>query len=136
MTSAARPGAFRFVSADVSGKTHIGFLFFLLSGEPDFFRINDNDKISRVDVWRENRFFFPAQQIGSLYSDAPEHLASALMTHHLRGTSVAFAEKVFMAGKKSTKATVGQANVNLPSGSLGRQLLHFDRPRIKTPLGG
>src|SRR6185369_16700478 len=57
------------------------------------------------------------------------------MTHHLRGTSVAFAEKVFMAEKKSTKATVGQANVNLLSGSFGRQLPYFDRPRIKTPLG-
>src|SRR5262245_59719220 len=33
MASAAPPDTFRFVSADVTRKTHISFLFFLLSGE-------------------------------------------------------------------------------------------------------
>ena len=74
MASAARPGTLRFVSADVTGKTHITFLFFLLSSEPDFFRVDDNNKVSGVDVWGENGFFFPAQQVGSLYRDAAEHL--------------------------------------------------------------
>ena len=74
MTSAACPDTLRFVSADVTGKTHITFLFFLLSGQPDLFRIDDNDKISGIDVWGENRFLFPAQQVGSLYRDAAEDL--------------------------------------------------------------
>src|SRR4030095_16239396 len=74
MASAARPNALGFMSADVTGKTHITFLFFFLSGEPDFFRVDDNDKISGVDVWGENRFSFPAQQVGSLCRDAAEHL--------------------------------------------------------------
>ncbi len=62
MASAARPDTLRFVSADVTGKTHITFLFFFLSGEPDFFRVDDNNKVAGIDVWCENGFFFPAQQ--------------------------------------------------------------------------
>src|ERR1051326_7073040 len=74
MASAARPDTFRFVSADVTGKTHITFLFFFLSSEPDFFGVDDDNKISGVDVWRENRFSLPAQQVGSLDRDAAQHL--------------------------------------------------------------
>lgn len=35
------------------------------------------------------------------------------MTHHLRGTSVAFAEKVFMSEKRARKLRVQQPHVNL-----------------------
>src|SRR5215467_7433769 len=74
MATAACPDTLRFVSADVTGKTHITFLFFLLSGDPDFFRIDDNHKISGIDMWRKEGLLFPAQQIGSLYRHAAEHL--------------------------------------------------------------
>lgn len=74
MTTAARPDAFRFVPANVTGKTHIRFLFFFFSGDPHLFRIDNNHKIAGIDVWRENGFFFPAQQVGSLHGDAAEHL--------------------------------------------------------------
>ena len=74
MPSAARPGTFRFVATDIAGKTHVTFLFFLLSGEPDFFRIDDHNEISCVYVRREDRFFFAAQQVSSLYRDAAKHL--------------------------------------------------------------
>src|SRR4029077_11494164 len=74
MASAACPDTLRFVTANVTGKTHITFLFFLLSGEPDFFSVDDDNKIAGIDVWRENRFSFPAQQVGGLHRDAAEHL--------------------------------------------------------------
>src|SRR4029453_10070308 len=74
MASAAGPDTLGLVAADVTGKTHITFLFFLLSGEPDFFRVDDNDKVSGVHMWRENRFSFPAEQVGSLDRDATEPL--------------------------------------------------------------
>ena len=74
MPSAACPDALRFVSAHVTRKTHITFLFFLLSGESNFFRVNDDDKISGVDVWGENRFLFSAQKVRSLYRNAAEYL--------------------------------------------------------------
>ena len=76
MASAARPGTLRFVSADVTGKAHITFLFFFLSGEPDFFRVDDNDKIARIDVWGKNGFLFATQQISRFHSDSAEHLVA------------------------------------------------------------
>jgi len=106
VASAPRPNALRFMSADVTGKTHITFLFFLLSGEPDFFRVDHNNKVSGVDMWCENGFSFPAQQVGSLHRDAAKHLVLASMTHHLRGTSVALAEKRFHLRKRARKVWV------------------------------
>ena len=69
MASASRPGALSFVSADVTGKAHITFLFFFLSGESDFFRVDDNDKIARVHMRCKNGFLFATQQISRFYSD-------------------------------------------------------------------
>src|SRR5206468_3874348 len=61
--------------ADVAGKTHVTFLFLFLSGKPDLFCVNDNDKVARIHVWRENRLVFAAKQVGGLHSDAAKHLA-------------------------------------------------------------
>ena len=78
MASASRPGTLRFVSADVTGKAHISFLFFFLSGEPDSFRVDNNDKIARVHVWCKNGFLFATQQISRFYSDFSEYLVTGV----------------------------------------------------------
>src|SRR5215204_1390618 len=105
MASAARSDTLRFVSADITGKTHITFLFFFLAGEPDFFRVDDDDKISGIDVWRENRFSFPAQQVGSLHRDTTKHLVLGVndppFARHFGG----FGGKRFHGRKKSTETT-------------------------------
>jgi hypothetical protein len=105
MARAAGPNIFRFVSADVTGKTHITFLFFFLSGEPDFFRVDDNDKISGVDVWRKNCFFFAAQQVGSLHRDTTKHLALGVNDPPLVRHFAGFGGKRFHGRKKSTEIT-------------------------------
>src|SRR4029434_1681705 len=113
MTRAARPDTLRFVSADITGKTHITFLFFFLSGEPDFFRIDDDDKISGIHVWRENRFSLPTQQVGSFHRDAAEHLVFGVddppLARHVGG----FGRKGFHVRKKSTETT-GDASACQP----------------------
>ena len=48
-------------------------------------------------------FLFPAQQVGRFHRDAAEHLVLASITHHLRGTSVALAENVFISEKGHEK---------------------------------
>jgi hypothetical protein len=78
MASASRPGTLSFVSADVTGKAHVTFLFFFLSGEPDSFRVDDNDKIARVHVWCKNGFLFATQQISRFYSDFSEYLVAGV----------------------------------------------------------
>src|SRR5262245_15225643 len=89
MASAACPNALRFMSPYITRKTHVTLLFFLLPGEPDFFRVDDNDEISSVDVWGENRFFFPAQEVRRLHRDATEHLVLGVndppLTRHFGG---------------------------------------------------
>src|SRR5262249_21988944 len=113
MPSAARPDVFRFVSADVAGKAHETFLFFLLSGEPDLFRVDDNHKISRVYVWREDRLSFPAQQVGSLYRDAAEHLVLGVDDPPLAWHLAGFGRKRFHDREKSTETT-GDASACQP----------------------
>src|ERR687892_1520024 len=105
MASAACPGTLRFVSAHVTGKTHITFLLFLFSGEPHFFRVDDDDKISGVDVWREDRFSFPAQKVGSLYRDLAEHLVLSVNDPPLAWHVGSFGGKCFHGRKKSTEIT-------------------------------
>jgi prolyl-tRNA synthetase len=100
MTSPARPDIFRFMSADVAGKTHVTFLFLFLSGKPDFFCVNDDDKVAGVHVWRENRFVFAAQQVGSLNGDAAKHLAFGIDEPPLLWNLAGFGGEGFHLGRK------------------------------------
>src|SRR5215471_4257407 len=113
MTSPACPDTLRFVSTDVTGKTHITFLFILFSREPDFFSVDDNDKISGVDVWGKNRFFFPAQQVGGLHRDAAEHLVLSVNDPPLAWRFVSFGGKRLHGRKRARKLRVTRLNVNL-----------------------
>src|SRR5262249_54471098 len=104
MASTARTDTLRFVSADVTGKTHITFLFLLFSRESHFFRVDDNDKISGVDMWGENRFSFPTQQLGSLHGDAAEHLVLGVDHPPLARHFAGFGRKRFHLRKKGTQS--------------------------------
>ena len=113
MASAACPDTLRFMSADVTGKARITFLFFLLSGESDFFRVDDNNKISGVDVWCKNGFFFPTQQVGGLHRDAAEHLVLGVNDPPLARHFDGFGGKRFHLRKRARKVWAGQGDVNL-----------------------
>src|SRR5438094_3282991 len=65
MSSTARPDIFRFVPTDVPGKIHVTFLFFLLPGKSHFFCVDDDHKIARIHMRRENGFLFATQEISS-----------------------------------------------------------------------
>src|SRR6478609_7963426 len=136
MSSAARPDTLSFVSADVTGKTHITFLFFFFSGEPDFFRVDNDDKISGVDMWGENRFSFPAQQVGSRHRDAAEHLVLGVNDPPLARHFGGFGGKRFHLRKRARKLRGRQGPVNLSVTNLHRQLASFLRKSSpsKTPL--
>src|SRR5439155_11055573 len=90
------------------------FLFLFFSREADFFRVDDDDKISSVHMWRENRFFFAAQQVGSLDRDATEHFVLGVDEPPLARHFTGFGRKRFHSWKKSTKTT-GEAITCQPS---------------------
>src|SRR6516162_5340938 len=128
MTSPARPDIFRFMSADVTGKTHVTFLFLFLSAKPDFFCVDDNDEVAGVDVWRENRFVFPAQQVRSLNGDSAKHLAFGINDPPLLWHVAGFGGKSFHVGRKE-HGTYGSrqrmsTSVRLPQMSLATRMSH------------
>ena len=114
MASAPRPDILRFMSANVTRKTHITFLFLFLSGEPHFSRIDDDDKVSGVHMRRENRFSFAAQQVGSFHRDAAEDLALGVDDPPLAGSLAGFGGKRFH-GKKKNRETTGDASACQPT---------------------
>jgi len=93
------------MSADVTGKAHITFLFFFLPGEPDLVRINDDDEIARVHMWRKNGFLFATEQIGRFYRDTAEYLILGVNNPPLAWHFGCFCGKRFHGRKKSTKTT-------------------------------
>src|SRR5438046_8753398 len=101
-----------FVVGGVPAKTPMCLSVFLLSGEPDFFRIDVNDKISGVAVWRENRFSFPAQQVGSLHRDAAEHLVVGVNDPPPALRFGGFCGKRFHLRKRARNVWVTQPSVN------------------------
>src|SRR5882672_12938751 len=117
MASAACPGTLRFVTADVTGKAHITFLFFFFPGESDFFRVDDNNEIARVHMWCKNGFLFATQQISCSHSDSSEHLVLGVNDPPLARHFGGFGGKRFHLRKRAQKVWVGQGDVN-PSDEL------------------
>ena len=112
MARAAGAGVFCFVAADKSGEAHEALLFFFLAGKPHFFRVDHDDEIASIDVGGVDRLFFAAQKIGGLDRDRPSTWLLASIIHHLRGTSLAFAEKVFIGAEKARKLRARWVGVN------------------------
>src|SRR4051794_26722071 len=109
MASTARPGALGFVSADVTGKAHITFLFFLFSSEPDFFRVDDDDEIARIHVGGKNGFLFATQQISRFDSDSSEHLVAGVDQPPFAWDFAGFGRKRFHRSKRARKLRERQA---------------------------
>src|SRR5881296_2464583 len=101
MANAARPDILRFMATYVTRKAHVALPFFLFPGEPYFLRIDDDHKITRIHMWRKNRFLFAAQQVRRLHGHLSQHLVLGVDDPPL---ARAFAENVFI-GKKSTEIT-------------------------------
>src|SRR3954466_10282476 len=106
MTSTACPGALSFVSANVPGKTHITFLFFFLSGKPDFFRVDNDDEIARVHVWGKNDFLFTTQEIRRFHSDSSEHLVTGVDQPPFAWDFAGFGRKRFHGEERAPKLRV------------------------------
>jgi hypothetical protein len=68
-------------------------------------------------MWGENRFSFPAQQVGSLHRDAAEHLVLGVNDPPLARHFGGFGRKRFHLRKRAQKVWVGQGDVN-PSDEL------------------
>jgi hypothetical protein len=115
MPHPARPDILRFVATYVSRKTHERFLFFFLSGEPHFLRIDDDDKVACIDVWRENGLFFAAQQIGRLYRDFSKDLVARVDEPPFARDFVSFGGKRFHTGGKGAKPTERAAECQIYS---------------------
>jgi hypothetical protein len=75
-------------------------LFFFLPGKPHFFRIDDDHKIARIHMRRENRL--SPRAIGCLYRYSSQHLVGGVDYPPLARTSLALAENVFIL-EKGTK---------------------------------
>ena len=106
MSSTARPDIFRFVPTDVTGKTHVTFLFFLLPGKSHFFCVDDDHKIARIHMRRENGFLFATQEISSFDRYRAEHLVGCVDYPPLARDFACFGRKCCHR-KKSTEATGG-----------------------------
>ena len=74
MARPTRAHVFRFMAADVSRKTHVGLLFFFLSGDTHLVGIDHDDEVAGIDVGRENRLFLAAQKLGRFDCDTAENL--------------------------------------------------------------
>src|SRR5436305_8544116 len=106
MSSTARPDIFRFVPTDVARKTHVTFLFFLLPGKSHFFCVDDDHKIARIHMRRENGFLFATQEISSFDRYHAEHLVGCVDYPPLARDFACFGRKCCHR-KKSTEATGG-----------------------------
>src|SRR5436190_19234589 len=74
MTRAARLNVFGFMTTNISGKAHEGFLILLLASDPDLFGVNHDDKVAGIDVWSEKGLLFSAQKVCCFDRDMTEHL--------------------------------------------------------------
>src|SRR6266404_4396148 len=74
MPRPTRAHVFRFVTADVPGKTHKALLLFLLATHTHFGGVDDDDEIAGIDVRREHGFLFSAEQVCRFDRDTAEDL--------------------------------------------------------------
>jgi hypothetical protein len=66
------------VAADETGKTHERLLLFFFARQAHLVGIDDDHKITGIDVRRNDRFFFTAQKVGGFDRDAPEDLVTGV----------------------------------------------------------
>ena len=63
------------LAASPTGVGGVNLLLVFVSGQSNFFRVYNDDKVSSVQVGRENGFIFPAQKVGNFGGQAAENQA-------------------------------------------------------------
>jgi len=53
----------------------VDLMLFLITCEGSVFRIDDDDEVTRINVWREDCFVFTAEQISCCHSDVTDDFA-------------------------------------------------------------
>ena len=64
--------------SDPAGKTGVAIVLFIshfVTGQANFFSIQDNDKIPGINTWGIDRLMFPAQDTGDSGRNAPQNLS-------------------------------------------------------------
>ena len=112
MPRSAGSGVLGFVAADEPGEAHKAFLFFLLTGQPHLFRVNDDDEIAGIDVGGVDRLFFAAEEIGGLHGDLAEHLVIGVNDPPLAWDFVGFGRKRLHQGESARKLRACLEGVN------------------------
>ena len=62
------------MAADVTGKAHESFCSSFLPVTPHLVGIDDNDEITGIDVWSEDRFSFPRNRFAAFTATRPSTL--------------------------------------------------------------
>src|SRR5579884_962709 len=93
------------MAPNVSGKTHVSFLFFLFPAKAHFFGVNNDHKIARVHMGSEDGFAFAAQQVCSFHRDPAQHLILGVDQPPFAGNLAGFGGKSFHTEEKSTETT-------------------------------
>src|SRR5579885_3426363 len=107
------PDSLRFMAANVSGKTHVSFLFFFFPGKAHFFGVDNDHKIARVHMGSEDGFAFAAQQVCSFYRDLAQHLVLGVDEPPFAGNLAGFGGKSFHTEEKSTETTNAKSSCQL-----------------------
>jgi hypothetical protein len=71
---AAGLDAFRMVAADEAGERHVFLLRFFLAGEDGLFGVDDDDKVTGIDVRGKNGLVLAAQENGGFFGDTADDL--------------------------------------------------------------
>lgn len=74
MAGTAGLGGFGLVPADISGVAHVLLLRFLFTGENGFFRVNNDNMITGIDVVGVDRLVLAPQEDGGLFGHTPDNL--------------------------------------------------------------
>ena len=66
--------AFALLTANVTGETGVDLLFLFLTSEAHLIRVDHDDEVASINVWRENWLVFATQNIGNLHGKLSKDL--------------------------------------------------------------
>jgi len=73
-TLAKLVGSLNCLAADVTGVTGVDLVLLLAATEFGMLGVDDDDKVTGIDVRRKNRLMFTAKETGCLHGDFPDDL--------------------------------------------------------------
>lgn len=66
------------LAADVTGVTGVDLVLFLAAAEFGVLGVDNDDKVTGIDVRRENRLVLPAKETGCLHGDSSDDLVPSI----------------------------------------------------------